>query len=80
MKESILKLSDELALVSLKVVDALAAPDKLLGSVIGASDGQAYTRMIQQVEAYPKVYSQPSWLHLIKDIRNSSQKSSILKV
>ena len=80
VKESILKLSDELALVSLKVVDALAAPDKLLGSVIGASDGQAYTRMIQQVEAYPKVYSQPSWLHLIKDIRNSSQKSSILKV
>ena len=71
-KETIIKLSDELAMVSLAVVDALAPPDKILGSVIGAHDGQAYARMIKRVEENPKVYSQPNWLHLIKEIRKGS--------
>ena len=71
VKDSILQLCDELAPFSVCVVDALAPSDKILGSAIGAADGQAYTNMINVVEADPHVYSKPKWLHLINEIRNS---------
>lgn len=68
-KDCILRLCNELAGVSVNVLDSLAASDKIIGSALGATDGQAYAKLIQSVEAYPKVYSRPSWLHLIKEMR-----------
>ncbi|OMJ88879.1 hypothetical protein SteCoe_2542 [Stentor coeruleus] len=71
IRDTFIKLASELAPASLQIVDALAASDKILGSVIGSSDGQAYSRMINAVESEPKCYYKPKWLHLIKDIRGS---------
>ena len=69
LKEVLLKLCDELAFSAVKVVDALAAPDELLGSVIGASDGQAYQRMIEAVEKEPGCYKIPNWIPALREIR-----------
>ncbi|OMJ66986.1 hypothetical protein SteCoe_35978 [Stentor coeruleus] len=71
IKETFIKTAAELTPASLHIVDALSASDKILGSVIGSSDGQAYTRMIDAVESELKCYYKPKWLHLIKDIRGS---------
>lgn len=69
MKDCLLRLCDELAFTALSVVDALAAPDELLGSVIGAADGQAYQRMIDAVEKEPGCYRIPNWINVLREVR-----------
>ena len=69
MKDCLLRLCDELAFSAIGVVDALAAPDELLGSVIGASDGQAYQRMIDAVEKEPGCYKIPNWIPELRKVR-----------
>jgi acyl-CoA oxidase len=71
-KDSILKLSSELAEVSVKIVDALSAPDSLIDSAIGSTDGQAYFNMIKSVQSKPIVYSKPKLLDLIRKVRVST--------
>lgn len=70
VRESMTKLCDELAYDSLKIVDALAAPDLNHGSVLGVSDGQIYKAMIGQVEKSKKVYDKPDWLPVLQELKN----------
>jgi hypothetical protein len=53
------------------VLDSLAAPDQVIGSVIGSKDGQAYDRMIQAVENEKKCYEKPNWLNHLRELRGS---------
>lgn len=69
LKETLLGLCSELAFAAIKVADALAAPDELIGSVIGARDGQAYDRMINAVEKEPGCYTIPKWLNVLRELR-----------
>ncbi|CAG9331791.1 unnamed protein product [Blepharisma stoltei] len=73
VKDSVIRLCNEIAPSSVSIVDALAAPDNVLGSAIGNSDGQMYTHMIESVENGPNVYEKPEWLPLIHQIREASK-------
>ena len=69
LKDNLLGLCSELAFVAIKVADALAAPDELIGSAIGHKDGQAYDRMIKAVEKEPGCYAIPKWIGALRDLR-----------
>lgn len=56
--------------ISVRVIDSIATPDAFIGSVLGESDGQAYSKMIQAVESSPNVYDKPSWLPLLQKIKS----------
>lgn len=71
IKDTELELILELRDYSLRIIDAIAAPDKLIGSVLGQSDGQVYSHIIKAIESNPECYSKPSYVDVIKDIRNS---------
>lgn len=71
VRDSIVQLCEDIGEVAVNVVDALLPGDKTLGSAIGSSDGQAYTRMINCVENAPDVYDPPYWLPILKRIRGS---------
>ena len=45
----------------LGMVDAVAPPDHVLCSVLGASDGRVFTRYLAAVRAAPGVHSRASW-------------------
>mmetsp|Transcript_17771 Transcript_17771/g.17742 ORF Transcript_17771/g.17742 Transcript_17771/m.17742 type:complete len:641 (-) Transcript_17771:42-1964(-) len=73
IRESIMRLCNELAEDSIQVIDALATPDLVLGSVLGVSDGQIYKKMVETVEKGKRVYEKPEWLPLllkVKGIKN----------
>lgn len=69
VRDTIIHLCEEIGEVSVNVVDAILPSDKIIGSAIGASDGQAYKRMIDSVENAPEVYDPPYWLPVLKRIR-----------
>lgn len=71
VREAIIQLCEEIGEVSVNVVDAILPSDKILGSAIGSSDGQAYKRMIDSVESAPEVYDPPYWLPVLKRIRGT---------
>eukprot|EP00358_Blepharisma_japonicum_P007065 CAMPEP_0202941112 /NCGR_PEP_ID=MMETSP1395-20130829/1221_1 /ASSEMBLY_ACC=CAM_ASM_000871 /TAXON_ID=5961 /ORGANISM="Blepharisma japonicum, Strain Stock R1072" /LENGTH=61 /DNA_ID=CAMNT_0049636023 /DNA_START=999 /DNA_END=1181 /DNA_ORIENTATION=- len=50
VRDSVMRLCEELAEVCIKVIDAIAPPDSIHGSVLGAADGQVYAKLIEQVE------------------------------
>lgn len=70
IRKTVVELCDELGESSLQVIDALAAPDESLGSVIGVADGQIYEKMIETVENSKRVYEKPAWLPILRDIRD----------
>lgn len=74
VRESIVRLCNEIAEVSVKLIDAIASPDKALGSAIGMKDGQAYTHLIECVESASHVYDKPEWLPHLIEIREKSKK------
>lgn len=69
IKDYVVQLCEEVGESSVKVVDAIALPDKLLGSVLGRSDGQVYRHFTEAVEGAKGVYSQASWVPLLKKMR-----------
>mmetsp|Transcript_8659 Transcript_8659/g.8644 ORF Transcript_8659/g.8644 Transcript_8659/m.8644 type:complete len:130 (+) Transcript_8659:1711-2100(+) len=71
VKDAEVNLCRELAKDSLHIIDAIAAPDKILGSAIGNADGQMYSNIIKAVEASKRVYDPPTWLPILKQVRNA---------
>lgn len=53
------------------IINSVASTDRFIGSVIGNSDGQAYSRLIDAVEMEKNVYGVPSWVEDIRKARNS---------
>lgn len=70
VRDSITRLCEELANYSVQLIDAIATPDNMNGSVLGAADGQIYKRMIEQVEKAPNCYGKPSWLPVLQEFKN----------
>jgi acyl-CoA oxidase len=75
-RDKIIRLCEEIGEVSIGIIDAIAPHDRVLSSSIGSSDGQVYSRIIKLVESWPNVYSPPSWLPTLMEIRGVSAKSS----
>jgi hypothetical protein len=71
-RDKIIRLCEEIGEVSIGIIDALAPSDRVLSSSIGSSDGQVYSRIIELVEKWPNVYSPPSWLPTLLNIRGVS--------
>ncbi|CAG9322124.1 unnamed protein product [Blepharisma stoltei] len=76
VRETELELCKELSDHCINIIEAVAPPDKMIGSIIGTSDGQVYQNIINTVESYPDVYKQASWAHLFKDIRKLTKLNS----
>ncbi|CAG9314345.1 unnamed protein product [Blepharisma stoltei] len=69
VRDSMVRLCEELAEVCIKVIDAIAPPDSIHGSVLGAADGQVYAKLIEQVEKADGVYDKPHWLPLLQKVK-----------
>ena len=68
-RDKTIQLSEELAEVSIGIIDAIAPPDRILSSSIGSSNGQVYSNIINQTENWPEVYSSPYWLPVLMKIK-----------
>ena len=64
-----MELGDE----SIGIIDCIASSDRFIGSVLGNSDGQIYTRVINAVENEKNVYDKPSWINEIIQTRKQMQ-------
>ena len=72
LKDTLVQLSDELADAAVWLADTLIAPDEVIGSVIGARDGQVYDRMVRAVENEKKCYEKPTWLNHLRELRGDN--------
>jgi hypothetical protein len=68
-RDRIISLCEEVAEVSVGIIDAIAPSDRVLSSSIGCADGQVYSRIIELTESWPEVYSTPSWLPTLMEVR-----------
>ena len=69
IKDYVVQLCEEVGESSVRIIDAIALPDKLLGSALGWRDGQVYRHFTEAVEGAKDVYAQASWVHLLKRMR-----------
>ncbi|CAG9312285.1 unnamed protein product [Blepharisma stoltei] len=74
VRDAILQLCNQVAEESINIIDALAPIDNVLGSTLGHSDGQAYTRTLQKAEATPFVYDKAPWFPLVQKAREIGKK------
>ncbi|KFB44796.1 AGAP011215-PA-like protein [Anopheles sinensis] len=61
VQESVLLLLPTVKRDAIAMVDALAPPDFLLNSPLGASDGEVYARMESEIMQTPDVTGRPAW-------------------
>lgn len=50
------------------VIDAIALPDHLIGSPLGARDGHVYEKYFAEVERQKGVYEKAEWIEEMKAI------------
>jgi len=72
VRQKVLDLCKEVSKASLSIVEAIAPPDKMLGSNIAPSDGQLYEHLLEAVHTNPGVYKQPSWLPELQKLKNNN--------
>jgi hypothetical protein len=71
LQDHLMALSSQVGETSVKIVDALAWSDAIVGSVLGKKDGQVYTNMIDAVESSEACYEKPTWLSLLREVRKN---------
>ena len=71
IKDYVLDLCNELAESSVRIIDAVAYPDQLHGSVFGVRNGDIYKCYTDLVEKSSGCYDPPTWVGLIKELRKS---------
>lgn len=71
IEDKVVEMCDAVAKSSMKIIDAIALPDHVLGSVLGCSDGKIYEKFMKEVESAPGCYGKPSWIHLIDDMKKA---------
>jgi acyl-CoA oxidase len=71
IKAYVVTLCEELAESSVRIIDAIALPDKLIGSPLGAQDGQVYRHFMQAVEGAKGCYEKASWVGMLHELRRS---------
>lgn len=67
IREGILKLCGEIKDDAVALIDAIAPPDFILNSVLGASDGQVYKRLQGAIFRSPYCMSRPTWWQDVVD-------------
>jgi len=71
IKAYVVSLCEELAESSVRIIDAIALPDKLVGSPLGMQDGQVYRHFMQAVEGAKECYEKASWVGLLQEMRRA---------
>ncbi|OMJ79569.1 hypothetical protein SteCoe_20377 [Stentor coeruleus] len=71
IEDKVIYMSELVAKSAVKIIDAIALPDHVLGSVLGCSDGRVYERYMEEVERAPGCYGKPSWVHLIEEMKKA---------
>ena len=69
IKETVVALTREVGESAVRLIDAVAFPDQMVGSVLGNSDGQIYRHMCEAVEQGPGVTDKPAYLELLQQLR-----------
>ncbi|XP_063914468.1 peroxisomal acyl-coenzyme A oxidase 3-like [Zophobas morio] len=68
--EAILALCHDVKDDAVSLVDAMAPPDFILNSVLGASDGQVYQRLKSAIFMAPGALGRPSWWREVVTLKN----------
>jgi len=71
VKDYVCDLTWEIGESAVRLIDAIAYPDFVVGSALGHSDGQVYQRLLDAIESAKGVYDIPSWFSLLKQLRSS---------
>jgi acyl-CoA oxidase len=71
IRDWMMDLCNEVAESSIRLIDAVALPDKLLGSAFGVADGRMYRAYADMVEGAEACYQAPSWVSLLKETRKA---------
>lgn len=53
---------------SVGIIDALAPPDEVLGSVFGSSDGDIYNKYLNRIYSAKNTFSRVPWWSEIRNI------------
>ena len=69
IKETVVSLTREVGESAVRLIDAVAFPDQVVGSVLGNSDGQMYRHMAEAVERSPNVTGKPHYMELLQQLR-----------
>lgn len=76
VQEYLLEVCIELGESAVRIIDAIASPDQLIGSALGRSDGQAYRNLISVIEADPSCYTRPEWISILQEHRLTMKKEA----
>lgn len=71
VKSYVIALCEELAESSVRIIDAIAVPDRVMGSPLGMKDGQVYRHFMEAVEEAKECYSKAPWIGLVQNLRRS---------
>uniref|UniRef100_T1K448 Acyl-coenzyme A oxidase n=1 Tax=Tetranychus urticae TaxID=32264 RepID=T1K448_TETUR len=77
IKETILRLCNELKDNAVALVDSFAPPDHILNSSLGASDGRIYENIFAALENNTGAFIKPEWLEQISKSTSASLKSKL---
>jgi acyl-CoA oxidase len=69
VQDYLLEVCVELGESAVKIIDAIASPDELIGSALGRGDGQAYRNLLSVIESAPGCYSKADWISILQDHR-----------
>jgi acyl-CoA oxidase len=69
IKETVIALTHEVGESAVRLIDAVAFPDQIVGSVLGNSDGQIYRHLGEAVENGPEVTDKPAYMELFQQLR-----------
>ncbi|CAD8063787.1 unnamed protein product [Paramecium primaurelia] len=61
VKRLLMKLSNQLKDEAIGIIDALAPPDEILGSIFGSSDGDIYNKFIQKIYSGKNTFQKVPW-------------------
>lgn len=75
VQEYLLDVCVELGESAVRIIDTIAAPDELLGSALGQSDGQAYRNLLTAIESAPGCYTRPEWISVLQEHRETIKQA-----
>ena len=70
-KDYLIDVCSEVGESSVRIVDAIAIPEQLIGSAFAVSDGKMYKAYLEMVESAEGCYQGPTWVGLIKESRKA---------
>mmetsp|Transcript_3774 Transcript_3774/g.8045 ORF Transcript_3774/g.8045 Transcript_3774/m.8045 type:complete len:693 (+) Transcript_3774:89-2167(+) len=75
VQDYLLEACIELGESAVRIIDAIASPDELLGSPLGNADGQAFRNLLSIIESAPGCYSVPEWISILQEHRKTLKQA-----